>query len=621
MLWTICLSASIFIFILSAIIGRALKIDDKKSTLLTNRNVFLVGVFLAAWVLFYPIYHVSFLGTFGDVFNAILISAHTAIRLFVIDIDFAETVALSLQAGEIVHGIYGIYTAILFVLAPILTFGFILSFFKNLSAYKRLLDCYFCDLYVFSELNEKSLAMAESIRLKDKRAAVVFADMYVKEEGAYDPDLLQGADRIGAINFVKDIAEINIVHYKKRKIEFFIIGEDQTENLNQTLSLVEKYKKRKNTKIYLFDSATISDVLLNNLESGELVVRRINDAQLFIYQFLLRQGAEIFQNAMDENGEKCISAVIVGLGRYGLETFKALCWAAQVDGYRLKIDCFDKNPNAGDWLKMMCPEIFSPLHNGQKIDGDAYYQVAVHSGVDVHSSKFHEMLSKLKTTTMAFVSLGSDKENMQVAVEIREKFERMGALKAELNPLIYTVIYNHFITDTLANAKHFGRKGEPIDKDGKPAPLYYNITPIGDIKDRFDYYHMFRSDLEEKALTVHAGAKPDKHDRQVFDEWEKRVKIFYKYEYYYRSSMASVIHGELLKELKALGFVTVDCLNEETEHKRWNAYMRSEGYVYSGKHDPKTRNDLGKIHHDLCAYHELLEEEKAKDTKIVGRKS
>lgn len=621
MVWTICLAASIFIFIVSAIIGRTLKINDKKSALLTNRNVFLVGVFLAAWVVFFPTYFVTFAGSAGDVFKAIFVSAHTAIRLFVIDIDFAETVALSVAAGEVVHGIYSIYCAILFVLAPILTFGFILSFFKNLSAYKRLLDCYFCDLYVFSQLNEKTLAMAESIRKNDKRAALVFANMYTNEEGAYDPELLQGADRIGSINFVKDIAEISIAHSKKTKIEFFIIGENQTENLNQTLSLVEKYKERKNTKIYLFDSETISDVLLSNLDSGELVVRRINDAQLFIYQLLLRRGVEMFKNAMDENGEKYISAVIVGLGRYGLEMFKALCWAAQVEGYRLKIDCFDKDQNAADRLKRMCPEIFSPMLNGQEIEGEAYYQVKVHSGIDVHSSKFYEKLSKLKTTTMTFVSLGSDKENMQVAVELREKFERMGALKSAIHPLIYTVIYNHCITDTLMNAKHFGRKGKPKTAGVPHAPVYYQITPIGDIKDRFDYYHMFRSDLEEKALALHAGEKPNKKDKQAFADWEKKAKVFYKYEYYYRSSMASVIHGELLRELKKLGWANSKWSAEEMEHKRWNAYMRSEGYVYSGKNDAATRNDLGKIHHDLCPYKTLTDEEREKDKTVIDRKA
>ena len=55
---------------------------------------------------------------------------------------------------------------------------------------------------------------------------------------------------------------------------------------------------------------------------------------------------------------------------------------------------------------------------------------------------------------------------------------------------------------------------------------------------------------------------------------------------------------------------------ESLEHRRWNAYMRSEGYVYSGSKDKASRNDLAKMHHDLVEYQALTEEEKRKDSRI-----
>ena len=55
---------------------------------------------------------------------------------------------------------------------------------------------------------------------------------------------------------------------------------------------------------------------------------------------------------------------------------------------------------------------------------------------------------------------------------------------------------------------------------------------------------------------------------------------------------------------------------ETLEHKRWNAYMRAEGYIFSGSTDKSSRNDLGKMHHDLVDFASLTEEEKRKDSDI-----
>ena len=55
---------------------------------------------------------------------------------------------------------------------------------------------------------------------------------------------------------------------------------------------------------------------------------------------------------------------------------------------------------------------------------------------------------------------------------------------------------------------------------------------------------------------------------------------------------------------------------EVLEHRRWNAYMRSEGYIYSGSPEKSSRNDLGKMHHDLVNFEDLTEEDKRKDSRV-----
>ena len=44
--------------------------------------------------------------------------------------------------------------------------------------------------------------------------------------------------------------------------------------------------------------------------------------------------------------------------------------------------------------------------------------------------------------------------------------------------------------------------------------------------------------------------------------------------------------------------------------------MRSEGYVYSGNPDKSSRNDLGKMHHNLVDFETLSDEDKRKDSRV-----
>lgn len=96
---------------------------------------------------------------------------------------------------------------------------------------------------------------------------------------------------------------------------------------------------------------------------------------------------------------------------------------------------------------------------------------------------------------------------------------------------------------------------------------------------------------------------------------------FWRYEFNYHSSVASALHHRLKLACHIPG---ADLPPEERtpedrdrlrlmEHRRWNAYMRSEGYCYSGSRDKQSRNDLAKLHNDLVPFDALTEEEKAKD--------
>ena len=102
---------------------------------------------------------------------------------------------------------------------------------------------------MFSELNEKALLLASDIKTNHPKAAVVFADVFDdNEESTYE--LLDKAEKIGAVCFKKDIVAHDFKYHSARNpICFFAIGGNETENLNQSLKLIENYRNRDNTHI------------------------------------------------------------------------------------------------------------------------------------------------------------------------------------------------------------------------------------------------------------------------------------------------------------------------------------------------------------------------------------
>ena len=67
---------------------------------------------------------------------------------------------------------------------------------------------FFNEIYIFPELNEKSLALATDIKQSHRTAKIVFADVFENnDEVTYE--LIERARELGAICFKKDILAVN----------------------------------------------------------------------------------------------------------------------------------------------------------------------------------------------------------------------------------------------------------------------------------------------------------------------------------------------------------------------------------------------------------------------------
>lgn len=590
-MWLICFVASVACFTAGALVPVLMSTFGKK------KRKFLYSLFIgtgfSGFFNFLPMHIDTAGGGVAGGIKAFFLSIYNAVQIFTIGTEY-QVVAEGLEhCDESLAAAYGIWSAILFVVAPAFTFGFVLSLFKNMVQKIKYAGIFRKDVYIFSKLNESSLALAEDIRKRIRGAAIVFTDVFEEnEEKMYE--LADKARNIGAVCFKKDLlAEDFSFHSKKTRMHFFMIDDNENENLNQAIHIIGDFKERENTLVYVFSTKIESELLLTAVDKGKIKVRRINHIQSLISRVLYENGTSLFEQAKQaEDGVKDISAVIVGMGRHGTEMLKALSWYCQMDGYRIEINGFDIKEDTYDKFKAEAPDLLNDKYNGVDIPGEAQYKIAVYSGVNVEGYSFCEQIKNIKNATYVLVALGDDERNINTAVRLRMWFERMG-----IHPKIQAIVY-----DT--------KQGEALSGVANYRGIPYDIDFIGGLRNSYTCDVIMGTELEQEALRRHL-------------KWGEESE-FWSYEYNYRSSTASAIHR---RARIACGILGAEKAEEELtaeekdiigllEHKRWNAYMRAEGYIYTGSRDPKTRNDLAKIHHDLVPYDMLSESDKKKDSSV-----
>ena len=362
-MWEVFLVVSILCLVASILLSVFKNSLNVKWLLrIENVNILIFGIVVASVLAFIPIYISNFSETKCGILETLFISVHNTIRLFVVDGDYDFITEQLVGLSKFTYRAYSLYFAVLYVLAPIFTFGFALSFFKNISAYRKYLTHFRSNAYIFSELNERSLVLAESLkkRRKDKdgrNIIIVFTDVFEKnEESSFE--MLDRAKDLGAVLFKKDIVSVDFTRpFDRGRLNFFIIGDDYDENLTQALSIIDDFKQRENTNLYLFSHNLEDELLLAQIyenKDGEdnpdikITIKNINDAQSLIYKNLFDNGFEnIFESAIDDgDGTKKINAIVVGMGLHGIEMTKSLAWFCQMDGYTAEINTFDIRDDA-----------------------------------------------------------------------------------------------------------------------------------------------------------------------------------------------------------------------------------------------------------------------------------
>ena len=645
-----------------------------------------------------------------EIYRSFCRSALDTLKVFVLETGFNEYIAKRTNGTE------WFWTA-LYIAAPTLTATALLVsvrefFHLTHIGLSRLFGMH--DIYVFSELNEKSITLAKSIydnhtpedkwiyriykKLKNSQTKkqnkqqtddgdahhmrrhirIYFCDVFRDNTENYF-ELKERADKIHALCLRHDIASANftsprIRNLLKRKVNYFLIGVDENENIYQAGTILDKFykidehdvkadkqardEKKKSAatyedNMYLFTTFENAYTLLNTPKSfPHIRVRIKNEVEAFTLNHAFQEGTDILQCAVKKTVEACeweknkatgemtkttvqrtvneLNVLIVGLGLHGREMTKLLCWLCQLEGYTVKIHVFDVDKETEAEFRAECPKLMTKANdaaetgvteetNKPPASIGAEFEVTLHceEKYNALSESFYDALRDIYNTRApqyVFVSLGNDNTNISVAGRINRFFEQQCRCLTDRNKsekaqwLIEAVVYNSSLSET-------------FDINGN------NIHYIGSIRYTYSEAVIMQSALEENAKKVHLG-------------YADNETSFWADHYNYRSSVSTVIFAEMWKKLYQANIMadhhTVTehiqeyraCLSDASqqllaevesipgsdtfaaftklvEHRRWNVYMLTEGFIPVASKEQKSIPY--RLHHQIREFIDIDE--------------
>lgn len=473
-----------------------------------------------------------------------------------------ESIFLSGWARNIYMGL-GYFISFM---APLLTSSLILSFVGDSIDRIRYFFIITPKCYVFSEINENTIAVAQNIKKLPERKKIVFCNC--KDA---DKHLLHQAKLLHGILLYTSCKTLKIhSQWQVKEYEFNLLSCCEDHNIEASEILISKGEQLK--KDHLIINAFVhNEVDINILESmmsqsesnGVIKLRFINEINLLCSNFLYQQ--PLYKTA---TANKEIIMLIIGCGVLGKEMLKTAIWNGQIEGYSLKIKVLD---NHADQIEQEIMAYFPELN---------HYDIDFIK-IDIKTPQFEETIKRFATATFICIATGSDDLNVHTAENVYQILRR---LDLETTPPIYTRVRNSTKTNNMnQNIKYLSER---------------NIHFFGTIESIYSECTLFNSELEKLAFAVHLCWDGQLNGDINSERYQLSCQQFYASSYNRLSSMACALHipvklhqcGIDISSIKDITDEQLqqieEILSDETtieklarnEHERWNAFMRSEGW-------------------------------------------
>ncbi len=523
-----------------------------------------------------------------------------------------------------------IYTILLHLLMPITTFGSILFYFLKIFGWFRYtLFRGDQEIILFSNLTEKTKAYAKRIDPKNK--LLIFCNTENADKESFDEERSHNMIFTGQ-------SEIQLLkQLQKRDLTIMEMGEDEERNLQKSVEIIqelEKYNEGKtqspirqflqkylpekvfNHKVFKIfsddltddDKTTISLYTVSNQPEAATIMdnlmKRGTKTPLLYKQTTIDEYKRIaFKLLHDEplykfvdDATKKLDILIIGFGRMGQELLKAISWAGCFPDTDTNVHVISRRGiENGENLLSECPELGvdlrhaggfeQPKNGGKQINKDApiYYYSTETKGPD-----FDNIIRSLVYCRYIVVSLGDDSTTLETALQIYRLIMRDYYLndKTIVPPEIHVRIRDD------ENIKLVSAK------DDKSA--FASFKQFGSDKDIYGTDEISESELEKMAVEA----------RKIYMEQnnlqnERWASYEYLSQFGKNANQAAGLHAlyklHFMEKVKAINLSESGSMDLEEsrkvfdtlvspdereqianwEHIRWQAYMRTEGFVHA----------------------------------------
>lgn len=595
MIWYITFAAVLLLLLVSARLLFIKRLGSLRFSLV------LILLLLCTYLIYIPIFLENYRfipALFGNLMNMMQVISLDADYLAFYDL-ITSRIALNAVAG-LYFFVLGLLHALLPVFSIITAYTLLLKLFTNVKI--TLIDADRRPLYIFSQVNDRSLALAEDIRRAQKKCRIIFTGCTEKENRAETERLLD------CVITEDDISRLRITFKANRHTHFFCIADSDDLNLNHALMLIDSLKGKskeaqQKNHIYLFSHMPDVDVMIDSTEKGFTDIQVINEHELLVYDLLDRY--PLYRYAKDDK----INVLLCGDGDIMESALRTVLWCGQLDGYELQVNVISQKAGLLEAkMRAYFPSLFS----------DRYHICFKTYETDM---EFAHAVESISLPTYTVVCNSDDIQSVHQSIYLRRAFYKKDSAFSAVPP-IFCHVESGDKFDLLRNLR--------TSETNEARRVSYDLTPFGGIRRVYTYQNLVNSDIESLSRNVHLVYEDIFSDTEI--DVAGALERYNLFEVNKRSNRANAMHiryklallgldyteDENATEVDLSSYLTEETLSRLTyaEHDRWMAFLETEGWTSASLQEVDTYKRSGisrgrhncqmlKMHPYICPFEDL----------------